>query len=328
MGFSIIIPVKGINHYIEESIPITLGLDHPDFEILILPNDLPEGELPAYLRDPRVKLIASGRVSPAVKRDLGAKHAKYEYLAFLDDDAFPARDWLKVADKIFRETKVAALGGPGITPERAPWFEQVSGLFFESLVGGGGMDYRYKPAGKGFYVDDYPTVNLIVDKKAFFDVGGFDNNFWPGEDTKFCLDLVTKGYKIWYDPTLVVWHHRRPTLKGHLKQVGNYGKHRGYFAKKFPATSARVTYFVPAAFLVANVLLLILGLIARPEFFALLGLMLALYFVLGTVDLARRGPSPRLLAATLGTMYCSHIYYGWMFLRGLCSRHGFKSQLR
>ncbi|MFZ5342012.1 MAG: hypothetical protein ACOZBL_05955 [Patescibacteria group bacterium] len=36
---SIIIPVKEINDYIRESIPIINQLDYSDFEIIILPNE-------------------------------------------------------------------------------------------------------------------------------------------------------------------------------------------------------------------------------------------------------------------------------------------------
>ena len=260
MGFSIIIPVKEINDYILESVPITLKLDYTDFEIIILPNSKPESP-PVFSTNERVKIIPTGKVSPAVKRDIGAEHAKYEYLAFLDDDAYPAPDWLKVAEKVFQENNVSAIGGPGITPPQNTLLQKASGLFYETYLGGGGMDYRYIPSRKPFLVDDYPTVNLIVSKKAFDSIGGFDNEYWPGEDTKFCHDLVEIGHKILYSPHLIVWHHRRSVLAPHLKQVGNYGKHRGYFAKKFPRTSLRLTYFVPSIFLIGNIGLALLSLL-------------------------------------------------------------------
>jgi len=327
MGYTIIIPVKEINDYIHESIPISLALDYEEFEIIILPNEPPQkSELTDYLLDEKVKIISSGKVSPSIKRDLGAKHAKYEYLAFLDDDAYPQKNWLSVADRVFSETDADCLGGPAITPKNASPSQFASGLFFETLIGGGGMSYRYKPAKKSFYVDDFPTVNLIISKKSFDAIGGFDNDYWPGEDTKLCLDLVKNGYKIWYEKDLIVWHHRRKLFYPHLKQVGNYGKHRGYFAKVFPETSRRLTYFAPSIFFLGHLGLILLSLVDF-RFFNLLLVLLGIYFTVAVFDVFFRTKNVKLIFLTVVTIYLSHLTYGFMFIKGLTSSK-FKSQLR
>jgi len=327
MRFSIIIPVKEINHYIISCVPITLQLDYPEFEILIVPNELPEGKLPDFLHDPRVRLIASGRVSPAIKRDLAAAASRFEYLAFLDDDAYPAKDWLQVAAAYFREHKVEAVGGPGMTPVGSTLGEQASGLFYETTVGGGGLVFRYRPVGRPFFVDDYPTVNLLVTKAAFNQVGGFDNNYWPGEDTKFCLDLINSGGRILYVPELLVWHHRRALLMPHLKQVGGYGRHRGYFVKAFPATSLRLTYFIPSLFLIGNIGLALLSLVYIEALAVWLGLM-STYILACFADSLLRARRLGLALLTTAVIFCSHLAYGWMFIRGLSSSTHFKSHLR
>ena len=326
-GFAIIVPVKEINDYIRESVPITLALDYENFEIIILPNELPSKPEP-FLDHPKVKIIPTGRVSPATKRDMAARETDFRWLAFLDDDAYPAKDWLRVAERIFKTKKVQGIGGPGITPPGSGVLKQASGLFFETLIGGGGMDYRYKPGKRtDFFVDDYPTVNLIVDKEAFFDAGGFDNNYWPGEDTKFCLDFTNKGHKIMYSRDLVVWHHRRDVIGPHLKQVGNYGLHRGYFAKKFPKTSARLVYFVPSIFFLGN-LFMLLDWMTFQSLTYLSAAGLGLYVLIAFFDVLSRTKKIPLILTTMLTVYLSHLYYGYMFLKGLCSTKHLQSQLR
>lgn len=325
MKFSIIIPIKEISDYLKESIPVILNLDYKDYEIIIIPNEKPD-EIPAYLKNKRIRIIPSGKVSPSIKRDIGAKNSKGEYLAFIDDDAYPEKNWLKVAEDIFKTKEIAAIGGPAITPENDSISQKASGLLFETLFGGGGVSYRYKPAKESFYVDDYPSVNLIVSKKAFFDVGGFDNEFWPGEDTKFCLDLIKKGYKIWYSHELIVYHHRRKLFKPHLKQIGNYGKHRGYFAKKFPETSFKLTYFAPAIFLIGNLFLLVLSLFSL--FFLKLWMILLLtYFILMTIDVFARTSHIRIGFLTVISIFLTHLTYGAMFIIGITSKN-FRSTLR
>ena len=35
-------------------------------------------------------------------------------------------------------------------------------------------------------MDDWPSVNFIISKKFFEDLKGFDEIYWPGEDSKLC----------------------------------------------------------------------------------------------------------------------------------------------
>ncbi|MFM8493947.1 MAG: glycosyltransferase family 2 protein [Planctomycetia bacterium] len=327
MGYTILIPVKQINEYLRESVPCILALDHSDFEVVILPDELPSEPLPEVFDDPRITISATGSVSPAVKRDLGAQRARFSRLAFLDDDAFPRQDWLRRADEAFRKTGAVAVGGPGVTPPGSPPAEVASAIFFETLIGGGGMAYRYLPAANGFWVDDFPTVNLLVEKSAFDSVGGFDSAFWPGEDTKFCLDLLQAGHRIWYAPDVVVYHHRRRVLGPHLKQVGNYGRHRGYFARTLPETSLRATYFVPSLFVLGSVSLIGLGFVL-PALWKLYAVLMLIYFAWAALEVLRRTRDPLLVVMSIATIFCSHVTYGVMFLRGLLSPSSFQSQLR
>jgi GT2 family glycosyltransferase len=326
-GFSVIIPVKAINSYVRKSIPLVLSIDYEAFEVIILPNERPQDEQLAWINDPRLTIVPTGPVSPAIKRDIGAAQAKFDHLAFLDDDAYPPVDWLRQAEIAFFDTAAAAIGGPGVTPPGASQFEQASGLFFETLIGGGGVAYRYRPAKKAFPVDDYPTVNLLISKTAFLAVGGFNNDYWPGEDTKLCLDLVNAGYTIWYCPNVVVFHHRRPTLALHLQQIGKYGRHRGHFARVLPKTSARPAYFVPSLFLLGSVGLLSLGFI-WPLFWKIYGGLMLVYFIVAAVDVFSRTANLALGLLAILTIFCSHFVYGFMFLKGLFTRRVFRSILR
>ena len=197
MKFSIIIPVKEINSYIKESIPHLLRLDYPkdQYEILILPNNEPN-YIPKYLKDERIRIIPTEKVSPAIKRDMGSCCAKGEILAFIDDDSYPRDDWLKTAEETFNNLneKFIAINGPAVTPDNATFREEMSGAFFENSLGGG-ASYRCCDNGISFEIDDAPSVNLLVKREAFIKVGGFGLEYWPGEDSLFCQKLKDNGFK-------------------------------------------------------------------------------------------------------------------------------------
>lgn len=313
---SIIIPVKAVNDYIRESIPHILALDYPDFEIIIFP-DYPTGE-----SFPKTRVIATGPVGPAEKRDLALEHARGAVFAFLDDDAYPKRDWLEKAVRHFRDERVAAVGGPAVTPKNDSIWQKASGSVFSCWLASGGYEYRYVPE-RFREVDDFPTVNLIIRKDIFEQAGGFDTNYWPGEDTKLCLDITRKlRKKIIYDPEVFVYHHRRPLFTEHLRQVGRYAFHRGYFAKVLPETSLRPSYFVPSLF--------VLGLFAggtlslvqdRVSVVFLSALLLYIVLLVTTAfSILLRERDMRVGALTVPGIFFTHLVYGFKFMQGLASK--------
>lgn len=248
----VVVDYKRDNPLLIECLSGIAKQSYRNFEVILLTD------YPVDLSYPRLRKKAYGRyVGPAIKRDEGARMAKGEILAFIDDDAYPVKGWLKEIVETFKDLRVAAVGGPGVTPPMVPWQEELSGWFSASPIGGGPFTYRFIP-GKTMEVDDYPSVNLAVRRGDFMAVGGFDSNFWPGEDTKLCLDLVHKlKKKIIYNPKAVVCHHRRPLFLKHFRQNGNFGIHRGYFARILPKTSFRLEYFGPSLLLIGWLYLLV-----------------------------------------------------------------------
>ncbi len=309
---SIIIPVREINDYIREAIPYHLQLDYANYEILIFPDEASSETFP------KTRIIPSGKVGPAEKRDLALKYAEGEILAFIDDDAYPRQDWLKNAVLHFEDPDVGAVGGPAVTAENDGILRQASGKVYESFLCSGGYTYRYVP-GKLMDAEDLPSVNLIVRKDVFEQIGGYDSSFYPGEDTKLCLDIIKAAHKrIIYDPQVLVYHHRRKLFRQHLKQSNNYALHRGYFAKVLPETSRKLVYFIPSLFT--------LGLFAGPflaclfsplwyVYFAVLILYLTL-LVISTADFK----DIRVWLLAIAGVFLTHVGYGIGFIRGLFSK--------
>lgn len=316
--YSIVIPVKAVNAYVRENVPHIQALSRDDWELIILPNEHADDEW----NDPRIRLEPTGRVGPAKKRDTGADLAQGDILVFLDDDSYPEPELLGVAERHFSDESVVAIGGPAITPPQDTFWQRVSGAVFLSRFSGGNPE-RYVPIGDVREVDDWPSVNLMVRRDEFLSIGGFDSAFWPGEDTKLCLDLIEKtGKAILYVPELRVWHHRRAGLFSHLKQVGGYGLHRGFFARILPGNSRKPLFFIPSAFVIFVVLSMILPLLVpQLSWLMLLGWAIyALALVKVWWDLNRFEGALVALAALPYTVL-THLWYGIRFIQGLCTTH-------
>jgi len=330
MKVSIIIPFQRENAYLTETIQHIDGLAYADLEIILLPDHAAEdgsAQAPRSSRHP-VKYLATGPVSPAIKRDIGAENSAGELLAFIDDDAYPDPDWLQEAIPHFRDESVAAVGGPQVTPPADTFWQQVSGVMFLSILNGKAR-HRYWPAARTFEVDDWPSVNLIVRKADFARVGGFDSSYWPGEDTKLCYDLTqTLNKKILYVPTALVYHHRRSGFRRHLKQVGNYGRHRGFFAKRFPETSLRLSYFVPSLFFLFIIggWILLLNPPTRWLYAGLWGLY-AVALLSSVASIALKLRKLPVAVATVPFTVGTHFWYGYSFFKGFFLTRDLKSVL-
>ena len=314
--FSIVIPLHRATPLALDCIQRCLDLPPtPSYEVIVV-TDAWAPELP-----PGVVHVSTGSrvdTSPAVKRDAAMHSARGEYLAFIDDDAFPAHDWLERALAVFTATGASGVGGPGVTPPGSAWRERLGGATYESPVGSGPLRMRFLPVGRTRQCDDIPAFNLIVARRALEAVGGWSSSFYGGEDTKVCLSLVSQGFELVYDPDVVVYHYRRKVLLPHLRQVANVGRHRGFFVRQFPKTSLRLRYFLPSA-VVAMLPVLLAGTVAlaltAPV--AAGAAITAIWAAVSGEAFRRVGPAAVLLPPVI---LLHHVSYGISFVKGFAAR--------
>jgi GT2 family glycosyltransferase len=171
----------------------------------------------------RVIVIKQGL--PGRARNIGAKYSTASILLFLDDDAKVSREALESAIKKFEDPEVGAVGGPNITLEPASYWQRVSGLVLSSPLASASMGWRYRRAiQEPREVDEtrLTSCNLLVRKDVFEKVGGFPEDFFPGEEIVLLHRIKKSGYKIIYDARFVAAHRRRG-FWGHIKSVFRYG---------------------------------------------------------------------------------------------------------
>lgn len=309
---SVIIPLKKCNSFLEENINAIINGSYSNFEIIVLPDAKEKKTFS------KTRIIPTGNIGPAEKRNKGARIAKGKILAFIDDDAYPSKDWLKNAGSLFQDRDVSAVCGPGVTPPADSVLQKVSGAFNASLLGAGPYTYRFIPQQER-EVDDYPSMNFLVRKSDFWNINGFNANYWPGEDTKFCLDLTKKiGKKILYHPSVLVYHHRRAIFSQHLLQNGRYGLHRGHFARILPKTSFRISYFFPSILLV-SVFSLPFFLIINKQLFILDLLFVCFYVILvlfSSITYFIIDRNIIIAFLLIPTIMATHLFYGFKFLEG------------
>lgn len=324
--FSVIIPVREIGYFLLfENLPALDELQNVSFEVIVLPNSRMTNDMSLMKKYPWLRIIPTGTVTrPAQKRDIGVREAKGEFIAFIDDDAYPSPRWLAAAAVQFQKKSIHAVCGPGALPKNTNRWEIAFDDILTSKIGSGSYTYRFTP-GYIQYVTDYPSMNLLIRKSTFLKLGGFNSNYWPGEDSKLCNDLITRHKKsIIYSPDVLIYHHRRNQLRSFLRQHGQYGYHRGTFFAHGDENSRDIAYLVPTAFFSYCMLLLLYTPISfmndwprQYMLFAsiplLLYILLVLYIMVKSL-MKRASAIISLYAAS--TLVAMHFVYGWQFIVG------------
>jgi GT2 family glycosyltransferase len=157
---------------------------------------------------------------------------------------------LKNAEKFFNEYNVDVVGGPQLTPNNDGYFAKTSGYAMGSFLGTHKMSNRYKKGKLNLDADEYclASANLFVKKNVFNSTAGFDPKLYPGEDSELIKRLKSLGFKVAYNPSLVIYHKRRSTFRSFFRQFFNYGK-VCLQKEKTRSMKPSLLYFLPTLFL-------------------------------------------------------------------------------
>jgi GT2 family glycosyltransferase len=169
---------------------------------------------------------ASDERSPAHARNVGAQHARCDWLLFLDADCRPEGDLLGAyfSERIAGE--VGALAGevvpaPGEATLAARYAAARSFLSQQAHLA-----HPYRPRAV--------AANLLVRRVAFEQVGGFYEGVRAAEDTDFSWRLQQAGWRLDLRPQARAAHRYRPTVAELRRQWRGYAAGRAWLARRYP----------------------------------------------------------------------------------------------
>jgi glycosyltransferase involved in cell wall biosynthesis len=159
-----------------------------------------------------------GRLGAA--RNTGAELASGEVLAFLDDDAAAARDWLERLIAPYDDERVGAVGGaplPVFEVRRPHWFP----LEFDWVFG---CAYRGLPLTRA-PLGHLIGANMSARRSILREVGGFHSDH--EDDMDMSHRIAHAQHRVLYEPLAVV-HHFVPTTR----TTWDYFWRRCYFVNR------------------------------------------------------------------------------------------------
>lgn len=163
----------------------------------------------------------------AIPNNQGAKVAKGTYLCFLNNDVIVTKGWLTAMMKVFSEEKAVGIVGarlvhPGKgTIQHAGIIEHTSSKMPDHIYFNQPMDYPPAMIRKQYFA--VTGACMLVPKALYDEIGGLDEDYWCGwEDMDFCQKVRRKGYRIYYEPTALVYHYESRTEGRYSKEGSNF----------------------------------------------------------------------------------------------------------
>lgn len=161
------------------------------------------------------RLILCDRPGQVYAMSIAIDHVRSEFFAFTDDDAAPKPDWLERIQAHFdADPKVAGVGGKDHVCVDGKWFEGAEPVVGKIRWNGIGIGNHHLGVGPARYVESLKGVNMAFRRSA---VGNLrpDNRLrgrgaQVGSDMHLSLSLVARGYKLIYDPLVLVDHFPAP----------------------------------------------------------------------------------------------------------------------
>jgi len=146
----------------------------------------------------------------------GIAASRFEYVSFLDDDNWPAADWVQTAYALMqREAAVGAAGScnePVFESTAPEWFEQADHFFAVGEQGDAGdvTETRGLLWGAGLTIRHEAWLTLERRQFRFRTTDRIGTALTSGGDSELCLALRACGWRLWYEPGLRLRHVMAP----------------------------------------------------------------------------------------------------------------------
>jgi GT2 family glycosyltransferase len=204
---SVIIPVRNQPEPLRRLLENLKAQQTPEgwaVEIIVAENMSTDNTL-EVIRASGVRYIVCEQLGSPAARNAGARASTGNLLYFIDADACPVGDdhFRAVVSTAAKIGRPSAFGGSIMLPQRQRWNPVAIGDHWACWFNW----HPKRPPQKTSLFQ--PGVSLIVWRRAFKAVGGFDPDILIFHDMELQRRLVNKGFPIFFAPWLRVTHEAR-----------------------------------------------------------------------------------------------------------------------
>jgi len=237
MDFSIIIINYKTKELLDDCLASIFKHLRGNFEVIVIDNASSDGSVEFILKKygDRIRIIANDKnIGFGPANNIGAKNSIGEYLLFLNSDTTVFQDILKQIINLFDTNgnigaispRLLLLDG-NIQPFAYGRFPDIFNLLSSRFV-------KNIESERGIFEADWIAgTAMFVRRDLFFNIGGFDENFFMYyEDIDLCKRIKEAGYSIYVHPGVSVVHHVGGSGNDYAKIKKKYYISQSYYFRK------------------------------------------------------------------------------------------------
>lgn len=219
---SIIVPVYNEGKIIRNSVSSLLKLDYKNYEIIIVNDGSTDdtrqvaesmvGFQDAVYGKIKVSLINQPNLGKARALNAGIFYSRADFVLCMDGDSQLSPESIKVAVRHFKDPKIGAVAGNVKVQNRKRFFTDLQALEYIEGLNMARSAQSY-----------FRLVNIIpgpigIFRKSAIEQAGFYSSDTYAEDADLTLKILSKGWKIYYEPKSISYTEAPVTLQQLLKQ--------------------------------------------------------------------------------------------------------------
>jgi GT2 family glycosyltransferase len=201
------------------------------FEVIVVSDGSTDGTLEILRRFPEARVIKQANAGPAEARNRGAREAAGKILVFTDDDCEPFPNWLTKMLEPFADPEVVGTKGIYRTRQR-----EIAARFVQ-------IEYedRYRLMCREPKIDFIDTYSAAFRRARFLEIGGYDSAFPVAcaEDVELSYRMSSKGWKMVFTPSAIVYHLHPPTLAAYFKRKFKFAFWRVMAVRNTPSKAIK-----------------------------------------------------------------------------------------
>jgi cellulose synthase/poly-beta-1,6-N-acetylglucosamine synthase-like glycosyltransferase len=219
---SIIIPVFNEAKIIERSVKSLLKLDYPNYEIIIVNDGSTDntkevaealiGFSKGVHKEVKISLINKPNGGKSSALNLGIKMSNAEFILCMDGDSLLTPSSLKMAVRHFVNPEIGAVAGNVKVLNRGKFFTDLQALEYLE-----GLNMARSAQSSIKLVNIIPGPIGLFRKKAIISAGFYASDTFA-EDADLTLRILSKGWKINYEPKSISFTEAPVKLQQLLKQ--------------------------------------------------------------------------------------------------------------
>ena len=311
---SVLMPVLNEEASVAQAIRSILAQDVP-VEVLVADAGSTDATIAKItaMNDSRIKIFANPKRNIPSGLNTALAHAEGQFIARVDAHASINDEYLRTAISCLEDPTIAAVGGLKKGVARTATGRAIS-VALGSRFGVGNSIYHY-----GQYAQDTDHASFGVYRTDVArKIAGWDEMLAVNEDVDFDYRIQKAGYRIRFEPSMVVSWNVRETLFDFARQYRRYGRGKAQMVRKNGPSAIRMRHLIAPLLVFDFCLAGACVIVRRPKFAVLLASPYAVAITAVAASSIQRHTHERQrnvsVSRLVGAFVVMHFSWGFGFL--------------